>query len=858
MAEYLSKAMALAQDAAKLSLRFSEGLMDNALEFGLDTPGGFYDNAEFKLSQVRKELGSGTEKEKITGMKRLLAAVAKGHDASEYFADVVKNVASGNLEMRRLVYMYLLRYAEQEPDLALLSVNTFQRDLTDSNQVIRAMALRVMSSIRVPVISPIVMLAIRKLAEDPSPHVRKTAALAVPKLLRLDVSLRAELETVVERMLAENSPLAIGSVIQAFRAVCPIKYSMVHVHFRRWCLMMAQLDEWGQVELVKLLIAYARTQFIDPEKSTLDPDHKLLLRCIHPLLQSRNSAVVMTAVSAYFHLASGEQMTVIAKPLVRLMRASRETSFVALTNILKIAQLRPGIFYPHVQSFFVAASDPPMTRRLKLQVLALLVDQGTVGLLVPEIANYTRSAQTDISVGAIRVMLACARRLSNASVDCFQSLLLLLQSDTREEVANAAMQAVRVLLLDGSVRDSQDRRNMTLYDILCYLTSLLDRCKADIARAHIFALITDFAKTKFGCLHSLDVLRAAARGFKEEGTISKMQVLELSAELVMLMGDTNVGEAKKDAERISMALADNRQLLLDIHAYVFTLARYDIGFEVRDRARTLRALCPLPGDEAHSADMPNVLEIAHELLLHDTDAGGPDVAIQDPGHRDSASMGRFTVGSLSLTMNQRIKGYSGLADWPEIQPKDADRGMPVGSNSSGGVDSSGRGIGGISSRAITIAGISGRVQPRSPAGAEYATPKSAADDLDAFLNSEDDSVLHARSLVHAPQVIYRQRSISSDSSSVTSSSSDSDDEEVSGSEDSDESDDEESADGSNKAGNAHCDEESDVSSESSDDERNPFIPQSNYHSSSKQHDDSEHSDTDNARPLIEGTSKYWQ
>ncbi|KAJ1825381.1 AP-3 complex subunit beta, partial [Coemansia sp. RSA 2599] len=831
MAEYLSKAMALAQDAAKLSLRFSEGLMDNALEFGLDTPGGFYDNAEFKLAQVRKELSSGTDKEKVTGMKRLLAAVAKGHDASEYFADVVKNVASGNLEMRRLVYMYLLRYAEQEPDLALLSVNTFQRDLTDSSQVIRAMALRVMSSIRVPVISPIVMLAIRKLAEDPSPHVRKTAALAVPKLLRLDSSLRAELETVVERMLAENSPLAVGSVIQAFRAVCPTKYSIIHAHFRRWCLMVAQLDEWGQVELVKLLVAYARTQFTDPNKSTIDSDHALLLRSIHPLLQSRNSAVVMAAVSAYFHLAAGDKMAAIAKPLVRLMRASRETAYVALTNILRIAQLRPALFHPHVQSFFVAASDPPMTRRLKLQVLALLVDQETVGLLVPEIASYTRSVQTDISVGAVKVMLACAQRLSNASIDCFQSLLLLLQSDSREEVANAAMQAVRVLLLDGSIRDSQDRRSMTLYDILCFLASLLDRCKADCARAHIFALISDFAKTKFGCLHSLDVLRAAARSFKEEGALGKMQVLELSAKLVRLMGDEGSGEAKQDRGPIVSALGSSRQVLLDLHAYLFTLARYDTGFEVRDRARTLRALCPLPGDEAHSVDMPHVLEMGDELILHDAAAGGMDLTC-DPESRGEAKPDRFTIGSLSLTMDQRIKGYSELSDWPKAKPKGVDRGASIG-GSAGGADSSGRGVGGISSRAITIAGISGRVRPHSSVGADYSTPKSVADDLDAFLNSEDDIAVHApQSLVYTPRVIYQQRSISSDSSSISESSSsgsdnDDDDEESQdeqgssgASSDSEEGDEEGNDSGRDQRNDESDDEDGDIG-ESSDDERNP-------------------------------------
>ena len=46
---------------------------------------------------------------------------------SKFFPDVVKNVVAPSFEVRKLVYIYLLRYAEQEPDLALLSINTFQK-----------------------------------------------------------------------------------------------------------------------------------------------------------------------------------------------------------------------------------------------------------------------------------------------------------------------------------------------------------------------------------------------------------------------------------------------------------------------------------------------------------------------------------------------------------------------------------------------------------------------------------------------------------------------------------------------------------------------------------------------------------
>jgi AP-3 complex subunit beta len=110
--------------------------------------------------------------------------ISKNRPVPEFFAQVVKNVASPNLQVRKLVYIYILRYAESEPDLALLSINTFQKDLTDSSPLIRAMALRVLSGIRVSMIGGIVAMGIKKCAADVSPYVRKTAALAIPKCLR--------------------------------------------------------------------------------------------------------------------------------------------------------------------------------------------------------------------------------------------------------------------------------------------------------------------------------------------------------------------------------------------------------------------------------------------------------------------------------------------------------------------------------------------------------------------------------------------------------------------------------------------------------------------------------------------------
>jgi AP-3 complex subunit beta len=78
-----------------------------------------------------------------------------------------------------MVYIYVVHYADFNEacrEIALLSINSFQKDLSGSNQLIRGLALRVMTSIRVPDIIQIQLLAARKCAADTSPYVRKCFA----------------------------------------------------------------------------------------------------------------------------------------------------------------------------------------------------------------------------------------------------------------------------------------------------------------------------------------------------------------------------------------------------------------------------------------------------------------------------------------------------------------------------------------------------------------------------------------------------------------------------------------------------------------------------------------------------------
>ena len=46
---------------------------------------------------------------------------------SALFPDVLNCIQTDNLELKKLVYLYLMNYAKSQPDMAIMAVNTFVR-----------------------------------------------------------------------------------------------------------------------------------------------------------------------------------------------------------------------------------------------------------------------------------------------------------------------------------------------------------------------------------------------------------------------------------------------------------------------------------------------------------------------------------------------------------------------------------------------------------------------------------------------------------------------------------------------------------------------------------------------------------
>ncbi|KAL4821369.1 adaptin N terminal region-domain-containing protein [Aspergillus spinulosporus] len=657
------------------------------------------------VTHIKKLLDSRSDRDVLDGLRRIISLMYRSEPSVPFFSAVVKNVASANLEVKKLVYIYLVHHAETEPDLALLSINAIQKSLTDQNPQARAMALRTMASIRVPVINQIVSLAIKRGCGDMSPHVRKAAALAIPKCYRLDPSTQPQLIGYIETLLGDTQYFVAGPAVSAFLEVCPDRIDLIHKHYRNLVKKLVDMDEWGQLATLRLLTFYARQCFPlktrkvqkNPTKSKgfyddvdgevnegegetydvpiLDPDLELFLRTCRLLLQSRNAAVIVAVVRCYFYLAPTEYLTAAVGPLVALLRSPQDMQLIALYNIVVVALRYPKPFTKYVSHFLVHASDPSHIWRLKLEALTILFPHcgnHFKNLIVSELEHFAQGADPDLVRESVRALGRCAQGDPNTADKCLRILLNQITS-LDDTLVSESLTVIRHLIQHDP--GSHERTVIQLVKHLGLTTN-------PDARATIVWLVGEYAGLEPEKNFAADVLRVLVQNFAEESEAVKQQILLLGAKVYLHHILRNPVKEEHDPEELFTKPVDQHHLRNDwadgddekqhdkngleekqkepgeedrmtlLWRYILLLARYDTSYDLRDRARLYKALLSSPS----STQIANLLLLAPKPVPH---APSPSETRKD-----------LLIGSSTLVLGtdagiHGLRGYENIPDWVE-------------------------------------------------------------------------------------------------------------------------------------------------------------------------------------------------
>lgn len=631
-----------------------QGESENA-NSALALSGSIEDQKAQTLQAISQLITSSQTTERSKAMKMLIAMMSKGHDVHEYAPFVVQQVASNDPQCRQLAYIFLNHYSNECTETVLLSVNTFQRSLTDNDPIIRALAVKMISSVPQKDIIPEIRSAVEQVIGDPSPYVKKAAAYAIIKAAELDPNLIEDYLPFVDRLLGETNPISFGGAIAAYWSICPENVEFLHHRYRFICQNIHKFDAYAQVFTLRALTLYTRLCFKNPTEEQVDEndtnfwdestakenisaDHLMLISAAKKCLSSPNPAVVLAAVSYISYCAPASHLNVVARPLVRLLYDNSLIAQISLTTILTIALENPHVFVPHLNHFFIRRNDNMNMKNLKFKVITSLASPSNVDVILNELVIYTGS--TDLEFAALAVKTMGKTALINQSVipACIVSLLKLLNRAEGPVLTEVVLVIATILRLKRGTDDEAQA--------LRHLCRKFTEIKSPAARAAVLSIVGDMHETHNEFAPQL--LRYIAQNFADEPPEVRLQSLTLAAKLIALKRADTTEDLTSIPE-------------LQVPFYLLRICERDNEFDVRDRARFLLTLI-----ESKSEKISKHLK---ELLF-------PKRSM--PTWTAADFKNEYQLGTFSNFFNREVAGYDPMIDWaPDEELPDPSVRQPI-------------------------------------------------------------------------------------------------------------------------------------------------------------------------------------
>ncbi|CAL6302191.1 unnamed protein product [Bathycoccus prasinos] len=365
--------------------------------------------------------------------QRVIQALTANIDLSSLFADVLMNAATGDIATKKMLYHYIGVYSDtskESEELAMMTINTLQKDTKHEDPTIRGLAIRSMTSLRSKSLVEYSIECVKEGLRDAHPYARKAACLGCLKVYRLYCASSssgrngAENEDIlnaftesgilatVEKLLLEDRDAnvvanALVTVVEIFGESDPRLQNVALL-----TALTNKIRDFGELSqhlVLKLTHSYAVLANDASNSKKIPPlpdDVKYQwMNSLESRISSPNTSIALAASRIFLELTKNDPSTHqrvyerIKPSLLTLATAQTsgvETSAVVWAHLKLLAYRAPIAFVTDYKSFYVRVNaDSFEIKRCKLRTLSLIADAQNCTRIVDELFEYVNDVQDE-------------------------------------------------------------------------------------------------------------------------------------------------------------------------------------------------------------------------------------------------------------------------------------------------------------------------------------------------------------------------------------------------------------------------------------------------------------------------------
>ena len=354
----------------------------------------YFTNPNPEDAELQEGLNSMKLSKQKDSMKQIIASMTIGKDVSKLFPDVVKLIRTKNIELKKLVYLYLINYARVKPDLIFLAVAAFHSDAKEgATPLIRGLAIRTMGCIRVQEIVSYLCETLAECIKDKDAYVRKTAAMCVSKLYQTSPQQVREngFIDILHNCLEDENPIVVANAMSALSEISILsgvnQMKIKSKNLKNILDSLSKTNEWAQVQILDALVFY------NPKKSSHAEE---VIDGVMPRLSHVNQSVVMSAIKVIMKFMDNiddiEKIKGYCKKLTNsimsVLISYPEIQYILLRSLHAIVLKRPILLEKEFKYFYVQYNDPIYIKLEKVDILYKLCNKKNYELIVKEFTTY--------------------------------------------------------------------------------------------------------------------------------------------------------------------------------------------------------------------------------------------------------------------------------------------------------------------------------------------------------------------------------------------------------------------------------------------------------------------------------------